>query len=246
MYEPRTYRQWIKDRDLVSFTAIIRETDLHIRAQSNLKPHALKAIKKYRKPLEKYIESHPLFLHSLEPYDVEDNAPEIVKDMANAARAVGVGPMATVAGAIAEAVGKDLLAYSPEVIVENGGDIYMKSLKKRLIGIYAGSSSFTGKIALEIEPDDTPLGICTSSGTVGHSISLGVANAVIVLSPSTALADAAATAIGNHIKSAEDIEIEIERASHMHGLSGLVIIKDDKIGLWGKVKLVSKSTDLGN
>jgi ApbE superfamily uncharacterized protein (UPF0280 family) len=246
MYEPRTYRHWIKDKDLVSFTAIIRETDLHIRAQSNLKPHALKAIKKYRKPLEEYIESHPLFLHSLEPCDVEANAPEIVKDMANAARMVGVGPMATVAGAIAEAVGKDLLAYSPEVIVENGGDIYMKSLKKRLIGIYAGSSSFTGKIALEIEPDDTPLGICTSSGTVGHSMSLGVANAVVVLSPSTALADAAATAIGNHIKSAEDIEIEIERASHMHGLTGLVIIKDDKIGLWGKIKLVSEPTDLGN
>jgi ApbE superfamily uncharacterized protein (UPF0280 family) len=246
MYEPRIYRHWIKDRDLVSFTAIVRETDLHIRAHSNLKSYALKAIKKYRKPLEKYIENHPLFLHSLKPFDVEDDAPELIKNMANAARVVGVGPMAAVAGAIAEAVGKDLLTYSPEVIVENGGDIFMKSLKKRLIGIYAGSSPFTGKIALEIEPGDVPLGICTSSGTVGHSLSLGSADAVIVLSSSTALADAAATAIGNHIKSAEDIEIEIERASHMHGLSGLVIIKDDKIGLWGKVKLVSTSTDVGN
>jgi len=246
MYEPRTYRHWIKGKDLVSFTAVVRETDLHIRAHSNLKPHALKAIKKSRKPLEKYIENHPLFLHSLEPFDVEDDAPELVKDMANAARVVGVGPMAAVAGAIAEAVGKDLLDYSPEVIVENGGDIFMRSLKKRLIGIYAGSSTFTGKVALEIEPEDTPLGICTSSGTVGHSISFGVADAVIALSPSTALADAAATAIGNHIKSAEDIEMEIERASHIPGLSGLVIIKDDKIGIWGKVKLVSQSKDSAN
>src|SRR4030042_4571043 len=97
-YAPRTYRHWIKDRDLVSFTAVVRETDLHIRAHSNLKSYALQAIKKYRKPLEEYIESHPLFLPSLEPFDVEDDAPEIVKDMANAARMVGVGPMAAGAG----------------------------------------------------------------------------------------------------------------------------------------------------
>ena len=246
MYEPRTYRHWIKDKDLVSFTAVVKETDLHIRAHSNLKPYALKVIKKYRKPLEEYIKSHPIFLHSLEPFYVEDNAPEIVKDMANATRVVGVGPMAAVAGAIAEAVGKDLLTYSPEVVVENGGDIFMKSLKKRLIGIYAGDSPFTGEIALEIDPDDTPLGICTSSGTLGHSVSFGVADAVIVLSQSTSLADAAATAIGNHIKNAEDIETEIEQASHIGGLKGLVIIKDDKIGIWGKVKLTSQSKSLSD
>jgi ApbE superfamily uncharacterized protein (UPF0280 family) len=239
MYEPRTYRHWIKDKDLVSFVAVVRETDLHIRAQRNLQTDALKAIKKHRQPLEEYIDSHPLFLHSLEPFDVEDNAPDIVKDMANAARIVGVGPMASVAGAIAEVVGRELLAYSAEVIVENGGDIFMRSLKKRRVGIYAGNSPFTGKIAIEIESSDTPLGICTSSGTVGPSLSLGVADAVIVLSPSTALADAAATAIGNHIKSADDIAVEIERAEDICGITGLVIIKDDKIGLWGKVKLAS-------
>lgn len=246
MYQPRTYRHWIKDKDLVSFTVVVRETDLHIRARSNLKTHALKSIKRHRQPLEEYIYSHPLFLHSLEPFAVENSAPDIVKNMANAARIAGVGPMAAVAGAIAEAVGEDLLAHSPEVIVENGGDIFMKSLKKRLTGVYAGSSPFTGKIALEIEPNDTPLGICTSSGTVGHSLSLGAADAVIVLSPSTALADAAATAICNHIKSAEDIELEIEQAGVRYGLTGLVIIKDEKIGLWGKVKLVSNSGDLGD
>jgi hypothetical protein len=246
MYEPRTYRHWIKDKDLVSFTAVVKETDLHIRAQSNLKSNALRSIKKHRKPLEEYIERHPLFLHSLEPFTVEDNAPDIVKDMANAAHIAGVGPMAAVAGSMAEAVGKDLLAYSPEVIIENGGDIFMKSLKKRLIGIYAGNSPFTGKIALEVDSDDTPLGICTSSGTVGPSLSLGVADAVIVLSHSAALSDAVATAIGNHIMSAEDIAIEIERAGVLYGLRGLVIIKDDKIGLWGKVKLVASSEDSKN
>src|SRR4030043_1049473 len=193
MYQPRVYRRWIKDDDLVSFDVAVKETDLYIRAASKLEAEAIEAVIKSRTPLEEYIKSHPLCLHSLEPCSVEDDAPAIVRDMAKAARIAGVGPMAAVAGAIAEAVGKDLLAYSPEIIVENGGDIFIKSLKKRLIGIYAGSSPFTGKIALEIEAEDTPLGICTSSGTGGPSLSLGVADAVIVLAHSAALSDAAAT-----------------------------------------------------
>ena len=242
MYEPRNYRRWIKDRDLISFRAVVRETDLYISALSNLKEIAVKAIRKHRQPLEEYSVSHPLFLHSLEPYAVENNAPAIVKEMSNAATIAGVGPMAAVAGAIAEAVGKDLLAYSPEIIVENGGDIFIKSLKKRYIGIYAGSSPFTGKIALEIEAENSPLGICTSSGTVGPSLSLGAADAVITLAPSAALADAAATAIGNRIMAVTDIDKEIEQGGSNYGLMGLVIIKDDRIGLWGRVKLVQSST----
>jgi len=115
----------------------------------------------------------------------------------------------------------------------------MKISKTRLIGVYADKSPLTGKIALEISPEQTPLGICTSSGTVGHSLSLGTADAVIALSHSTALADAAATALGNSIKSAEDIAMAIEQAQTIAGLDGVVIIKGDKVGLWGKVKIVS-------
>jgi hypothetical protein len=147
--------------------------------------------------------------------------------------------MAAVAGAIAEAVGEDLLVCTPEVIVENGGDIFMKISQTRLIGVYAGESTFTGKIALEISPEGTPLGVCTSSGTVGHSLSFGTADAVIALSRSAALADAAATAIGNKVKAADDIDMAIEQAQAIEGLVGAVIIKDDKIGMWGNVKLVS-------
>jgi ApbE superfamily uncharacterized protein (UPF0280 family) len=177
---------------------------------------------------------------------VEEDAPSIVKDMAEAARTVGVGPMAAVAGAIAEAVGVDLLVHTPEVIVENGGDIFMKLLKSRLIGVYAGESAITGKIALEISPEETPLGVCTSSGTVGHSLSLGAADAVIILSHSAALADAAATAIGNIIKSAEDIAVAIEKVQLINGVTGVVIIKGDKLGVWGKVKLVPLCQDAVN
>jgi len=175
----------------------------------------------------------------LDPYQAEAEAPAIVKEMARVSQLTGVGPMAAVAGAIAEAVGRDLLAFSPEVIVENGGDIFLKISKKRLVGVYAGESSFTRKIALEIIPRETPLGVCTSSGTVGHSLSLGSADAVIVLSPSTALADAAATALGNLVKAADDIPQTIERAQSIQGLRGLVIIVGDKMGVWGRVKIVS-------
>jgi hypothetical protein len=107
------------------------------------------------------------------------------------------------------------------------------------VGVYAGESPFTGKIALEIRPEETPLGVCTSSGTVGHSLSLGTADAVIVVSRSTALADAAATAIGNRVSTADDIDVAIGQAQTIDGLAGVVVIKEDRMGMWGNVKLVS-------
>jgi ApbE superfamily uncharacterized protein (UPF0280 family) len=239
MYQPRTYRRWIRDDASVSFNVVVKETDLYIRVARNLEAEAIEAVIKYRTQLEEYIESHPLFLHSLQPYAVEEDAPDIVKDMARAAGMVGVGPMAAVAGAIAEAVGRDLLVYSPEVTVENGGDIFISVSQASLIGVYAGESTFTGKIALEINPEQTPLGICTSSGTVGHSLSLGAADAVIVLSHSTALADAAATAIGNKVTADGDIDLVIEQVKAMPELVGTVIIKGDRMGIWGNVKMIS-------
>jgi uncharacterized protein len=239
MREPRFYRHWIKDSDLLSFELTVKQTDLLIRARHNLKDKALDSVLKHRAALETYIGHHPLFLTTLEPYEAEAEAPSIVKEMARVARLTGVGPMAAVAGAIAEAVGKDLLAFSPEVIVENGGDIFVKIAKKRLVGIYAGQSAFTRKVALEIRPRETPLGICTSSGTVGHSLSLGGADAVIALSPSASLADAAATALGNMVSGADDIPGAIEKAQGIDGLRAVVIIVGDKMGVWGKVKLVA-------
>ena len=245
MYEPRTYRHWVKGKDLLSFNVVVKETDLCIRATKNLKSKTLKLVLKYRDTLERYIERHPSFLTSHEPLPIGDDAPRIVKSMLEAARIIGVGPMASVAGAITEFVGTELLAFSPEVIVENGGDIFLKSLSKRIIGIYAGNSPLTGKIGLEINGEDTPLGICTSSGTVGHSLSYGEADAVVVLSQSATLADAAATAIGNLIKQPGDIPSGIEFAKGTQGLKGLLIIKDDKVGLWGEVKICQIS-QVGN
>jgi ApbE superfamily uncharacterized protein (UPF0280 family) len=237
MYQPRTYRHWVKGNDLTAFDVMVKETDLYLRARSDLRQQAQELVLKYRRMLEEYIEGHPLFLTSLEPLAVEKDAPPLVADMAEAARRAGVGPMAAVAGAIAEAVGRELLAFSPEVIVENGGDIYLKSLTKRRIGIYAGESPLTGRVGLEIEGEETPLGVCTSSGTVGHSLSFGLADAVVVLSPSTALADAAATAIGNLIRRPQDIPGGIGFAQNIGDLKGVVIILGEQVGVWGELKL---------
>ena len=243
VYEPRTYRHLLKNYDLVSFSVVIRESDLYIRARRNLRRKALKALLKCRSTLEGYMERHPHFLTAMEPLSVEETAPQLVAEMSRAAEKAGVGPMAAVAGAIAESVGQALLPFSPEIIVENGGDIFLSILRRRLIGVYAGESSFSGRLALEINPEDTPLGVCTSSGTVGHSFSKGKAGAAVVLSTSTALADATATAVGNLVQEAADIPRATEFASHIEGIKGVVIIIGDALGVWGEVKLVRLGAD---
>ena len=237
MFEPRTYRHWVSDRGLVAFSVVIKETDLLIRATSDLTAEALKVTGKLRTELEQYIISNPRFQSSLEPLQVSKDAPPLVRDMAEAAEKAGVGPMAAVAGALAEAVGTELLRFSDEVIVENGGDIFIKSSEERLIGLYAGESSLTGKVAFAIRPEETPLGICTSSGTVGHSLSFGKADAVVAFAPSASLADAAATAIGNRVVEAGDIEKALQFAQGIAGLRGVAIVKDDHLGLHGHIRL---------
>jgi hypothetical protein len=241
-YKPRFYRYWSKDTDLVSFSVIVKETDLFIRARRNLRKKALDVVLKQRGLLEGYIARHPGFLTALEPFPVASDAPLIVREMANASAKVGVGPMAAVAGALAEFVGRELLQYSSEVIVENGGDIFLKHEKPRLIGVFAGDSPYSGKLALKIEPEETPLGVCTSSGTVGHSLSFGKADAAIILSPSAALADAAATAVGNLVQTADDMQKAIESVSEVEGLTGIAVIVGDKMAVWGKINLVRRET----
>lgn len=237
MYEERTYRNWVRSEDLVGFRVTVKETDLFLEAQRDLSAEARASIEKFRKQIEEYIARDPEFHTTLKPYEVDSKAPPVIREMARYASLAGVGPFASVAGAIAEYVGRDLANHSPQVIVENGGDIFIKSTKDRTVGVYAGSSSFNKKVALEIAAGETPMGICTSSGTIGHSLSFGKADAVVALSRSTLLADAAATSIANLIKSRTDISQGIEFAQKIEGLTGVVIIKDDKMGAWGGVKL---------
>lgn len=237
-YQERTYRKNTTATDLVGFEVAIKETDLFILAEVELKKETTSAILKYRNQLEAYMVQQPEFQTSLVPYPVSDLAPAIVKDMAQAAQRVNVGPMAAVAGAMADYVGKDLAAFSQELIIENGGDIFIRSDKPRRMSVYAGDSPFSNKIAIEIPPDLTPCGVCTSSGTVGPSLSFGKADAVTILGTTATLADAAATAVGNLVKVPQDINSAIESGQQIDGVFGILIAIQDKLGVWGKITLV--------
>ncbi|HHV62913.1 MAG TPA: UPF0280 family protein [Firmicutes bacterium] len=242
LYAERTYRNLVRGDDLRTFTVAVAETDLLIKAGSDLRDLALQAVIECRADLESYIARDPVFRTTLVPHRLLPGAPDIAVTMARAARLAGVGPMAAVAGAIAEWVGRRLLERSDEargeVIVENGGDIFMASKRDRRVGIFAGDSPFTNRIAIEIPPSDMPLGICTSAGTVGHSLSLGRADAAVALARDAALADAAATAIGNLVRTPEDIAGAMEFARQIKGLMGALVIKGDKMAIYGRVKLV--------
>jgi len=239
MYKERGYRSWVKSGDLVRFEVKESQTDLLILAEKDLEKQARASVLNLRKDIEDYIKKDRSFYTSLCPIEVSVSAPAIVKAMAEAAKKAGAGPMAAIAGAMAEFVGRDLLPFSGEVIVENGGDIFIKTRIPRRIGIYAGEGSpFTGKIAIEVDPDENGTGVCTSSGTVSHSLNFGAADAVCVISDNTALADAVATVAGNAIKNKDDIEKGIGIAKAIDGVKGILIIIKDKMGTWGNVKIV--------
>jgi ApbE superfamily uncharacterized protein (UPF0280 family) len=237
-YQRRFYRDWAKQRDLHLTHIIDRETDLQILTNKRIDKDFLKErIRHYRWDIENYIDKDRRFLTALKPTEVELNAPAIVKEMAQAAKKANVGPMAAVAGAVAEFLGRDLLKRGyRDVIVENGGDIFLKTTKTRRIGIYAGKSKLWNKLKLKIKPKDTPMGICTSSGTIGHSLSFGCADSVIILSKIASLADAAATATANRINSKEDLQGALDFARSIRGILGVVVILKNNLISWGKVE----------
>ncbi|MGB9630348.1 MAG: UPF0280 family protein, partial [Thermodesulfobacteriota bacterium] len=148
MYERRTYRNLIKGDDLFKFEVIVKETDLLIRAERDLFREARDSVLNYREQIENYISFHPQFLTSLVPIPQDPYAPPIIQEMIRTSQLAHVGPMASVAGAIAESVSKDLLRFSKEVIVENGGDIHLVTQKERTVGIYAGASPLSLKVGI--------------------------------------------------------------------------------------------------
>ena len=238
-YQERTYRA-IETSGLFSTVVKIAETDLHILAPQPVEDQALAAVSEARGVIEGYIRTHPTFLQSLEPLPMDKRAAAIIREMLAAGAATGVGPMAAVAGIIAEQVGKRLLAQGlAEVIVENGGDLYVARTQESTIAVYAGESPLNGKLGIRLLPEQMPCGVCCSSGTIGHSLSLGRADAVAVVAPSAALADAAATRLGNEVgRNKKSIQHALEVAKGIKGLAGVVIISGEHLGAWGDVELV--------
>jgi ApbE superfamily uncharacterized protein (UPF0280 family) len=199
-----------------------------------------------REELKGYIHKYPDFLTSLEPVIIEshEDAPQIVKLMARAGRKAEVGPMAAVAGTISQlSMGFLLNQGSRYVIVDNGGDISIKTHEDAVVGLYAGESPLSGALGFKIKHEKTPMGICTSSGTVGHSISFGRADSVTVFAGESSTADALATSIANSAVGPTDedaVEKCLERADDFRGImQGVLVIVGESAGTLGKIpKLV--------
>lgn len=239
-YQRRFYREWAKCKDLHLTHIIDRETDLQILTNRHVDKDFLEErIQQYRWDIENYIIKDRRFLTALKPIEVELTAPAIVKEMTKAAKIANVGPMAAVAGAIAEFIGRDLLKKGyKDVIVENGGDIFLVSRRTRIIGIYAGRSRLWRGLSIKIKPKITPIGICASSGTVGHSLSFGCADSAVVLSKNVSLADAVATAICNRINSKEDLSAALNFSRFIKGIYGVAIIFKNNLISWGKIEFI--------
>jgi len=237
-YRERTYRHRICCDGLRSFQVVCEETDLMIQADCLLDNHAREQVLACRGHIEGYITRYPGFATTIVPWPNQALAPEIIRTMIHAGGAAGVGPMAAVAGAVAESVGRALLDYSRQVVVENGGDIYLKTDGPALAGLFAGNSPLSMKVGIQVPDARDGIGLCTSSGTVGHSLSAGVADAVCVVSRSCALADAAATAIGNRIRSPGEIQPAIAFGKQIVGVLGIVVVAGREMGAWGQVELV--------
>ncbi len=239
-FGPRTYRtQASEGPGRVPFRVEVETTDLFLRADRNLAPEALALARKARGAVAAHCRAHPAFATALAPLAPPDDAlPPVVAAMYRAADAAGVGPMAAVAGAIAGAVGRGLRTWSREALVENGGDLYLDLAAAATVGLFAGASPWTGRVGLRVAASQTPLGVCTSSGTVGPSLSFGRADAAVVLAPDPALADAVATAVGNRIKTPGDLEAAVAWALTIPGVTGAVAVLGTHLAAVGDVELV--------
>jgi uncharacterized protein len=238
MYEERFYREITRPSDLYCYQVQYKETDLFCCTAANLKNYIQDRVIFYRHQLEEYINVKPAFRESLIPLETDPFAPVIVQEMIRASREVGVGPMATVAGAIAEFVGNDIEGETDQFIIENGGDIYLRTATDRTVLIYAKKSPYSEKIGIRLRGRPEPYGVCTSSGTVGPSLSYGQADAVCIIGTSSLFADGLATYVGNIVKKKDDIPVAIERGKVFTGVMGILIILGEHLGAWGQVEIV--------
>jgi uncharacterized protein len=242
-YRQRTYRSLVDRTVLIATQVRLRETDLQILAERDVTQPAGDLVAGCRLQIESYIERHRDFAGSLTPLPEDDLAPPLVRRMLAAAALAGVGPMAAVAGAIAEYVGNGLLAAGcKEVIVENGGDIFLRRSRPCTIAVFAGQSPLSNRVGLRLMSQAQPWGVCTSSGTIGHSLSLGLADSVTVVADSATVADAAATRLGNEAGAKNDPHEAVSRvlaaAGRLPAIRGVLVICGEVMGAVGDIELV--------
>ncbi|MEA1986898.1 MAG: UPF0280 family protein [Candidatus Marinimicrobia bacterium] len=241
IYQSRDYRKFMQSGRFDSFIVKYKEIDLWIGVSrgaisEKLKEFALEKIKKLRDELDEYIKHNSFFLTSLETIKPNDDMPSSVKEMCEISEKTGIGPMSAVAGYFAEFIGKEIKKRFKldEIVIENGGDIFLDIIESLTITIYAGDSPLSEKVGINIDCKFSPLGISTSSGTVGHSLSFGKADAVMIACKNSALADSFATKFCNAIKSVDDIDSVLKLTKEYSDIISAVIIYGEKIGVRGK------------
>lgn len=239
-YRERSYRSRFSNDERRWFCVKFLESDLWIgvdngsyRASMEADTYAM--LVDLRRQMDAYLLMDPQYKTALTPYDAGLEAPNILKEMSRVSHKTGIGPMSAVAGAVAKKVAEFL--GTQEVIVENGGDIYAQAASDMDISVFAGQSPLSEKIGLHIPAAEFPLGICTSSGTVGPSLSLGRADAVMIVCKDVLLADSYATAMANQIKTVNDLQSVIDRISALPEILGAIAVKDDRMAITGRFEL---------
>jgi len=237
MYEERFYRH-ISKGSFVQEVAYY-ESDLYIVSDNNIdKEYARRALIKYYSQIKEYVKNNPGFLNSLSPLALDDTAPAIVKDMLRVSSLSGIGPFSSVAGAIAHYVGRELLEVCREVIVENGGDIFLKIEEDKDIGIYLGKSFKPDFLSIRVKKRAYPFGICSSSSKIGHSLNFGSVDLLTVLAKDTLLADSLATAYSNRIKTRKDVDKILKNAESNPLVEAVIIAFSGELFFWGDIELI--------
>lgn len=240
-YTNRTYREHLCSDRWQSFTVTYKETDLWIGVdktsyRKEMQTYAFSRTKNLREEMDRYLQKDPEYHKALTPYPPQGKAPLIFQRMSDVSFRSGIGPMSAVAGAVAKHIAEELKSkyLIREIVVENGGDIYADICKDIDLSVFAGTSPLSEKVGFTIRAHRSPLGICTSSGTVGPSLSFGKADAVMIVCKDCALADTYATAFANQIQEAEDIDPCLEKIGMIPEILAAICIKEDKIGILGE------------
>jgi hypothetical protein len=203
------------------------------------------AVVTHRRQLERYIGRHAEFQTSLVPIEVGEDAPVAAQRMAAASQLTGLGPMASVAGTLAQLGAEAAMeAGISEAIVENGGDIYIHAASAITIGLYAGDNAIAGKLAFRLEADRLPLALCSSSSKMGHSLSFGRCDLATVLAKEAALADSAVTLVCNLIKSEQDLTPVLDDVGAIEGIEGILAVHSGKVGMWGNLPELVRNEDV--
>ena len=232
------YRCSVKNKEKYAWLVSYYYTDILISSNKNLKSRIEKPLKKIYEIFNVCIKNEPSFLKSLSPIRIKPSFPGIIKEMCTKSAEFNVGPMAAVAGTVKVYLASYLQKYCDILIIENGGDIYIKADRDLNVGIYIKNPNFKDRVALRINAKNMPCGLCSSSGTFGHSFSMGKCDLAVVLAKSAITADAAATAFANSISCEDDIPDSITYFKGFEDIKGLLAIKNKRIGAWGTIEFL--------